>query len=113
MIEATQQIVEAHIKKGGPANENPMRPSTAIADQVKTLQGQNLYSRGETLRPDNACPLQKAFGNRNQGRGPPRGGPLGGAPMLRPQIDVGGKVFLLLYPMDPFTHEIPSGSTFD
>ena len=38
MTKATQQIVKAHIREGGPVDENPMRPSIAIADQVRTLQ---------------------------------------------------------------------------
>ena len=44
MMAATQQIMEAHIRGGGPVDENPMRPSSAIVNEVRTLQGQNLYS---------------------------------------------------------------------
>lgn len=44
MIAATQQIVEMHIRGGGPTEKNPMQLSTAIADEVRVLQGQNLYN---------------------------------------------------------------------
>ena len=56
-----------------------MRPSSAIASEVRTLQGQNLYGQGNT-RADNTQPALRAFGNRNSGGGPPRGGPPERAP---------------------------------
>ena len=43
----TQQMLEALIRGGGPIQEdNPMRPLAAIADEVRNLQGQNLYGQG-------------------------------------------------------------------
>ena len=43
----TQQTVEALMRGGGPVQEdNPMRPSAAIAEEVQNLQGQNLYGQG-------------------------------------------------------------------
>ena len=53
----TQQTVEALIRGGGPVQEdNLMRPSTAIADEVHNLQGQNLYSQGGGDPPDDFRP---------------------------------------------------------
>ena len=49
----TQQMVEALMRGGGPAQEdNPMRPSAAIADEIRNLQGQNLYGQGGGDPPD-------------------------------------------------------------
>ena len=49
----TQQTVEALMRGGGPVQEdNPMRPSAAIADEVRNLQGQNLYGQGGGDPPD-------------------------------------------------------------
>ena len=53
MTEATQRTTEAYLRGGGPVEENPMRPSCAIASEVRTLQGQNLYGQGNTTRTDN------------------------------------------------------------
>lgn len=78
MTEATQQIVKAHIRGGGPVEENPMQPSIAIADKVRTLQGQNLYNQGNVTRTDNVRPPQRTFRNRNTEGGPPEGMPRGG-----------------------------------
>ena len=53
----TQQIVEALMRGGGPVQEdNPMRPSAAIADEVRNLQGQNLYRQGGGEPPDDFRP---------------------------------------------------------
>ena len=53
----TQQMVEALMRGGGPAQEdNPMRPSAAIADEVRNLQGQNLYGQGGGDPPDDFRP---------------------------------------------------------
>ena len=73
-----QQTTEAHIRGGGPADANPMRPSSTIASEVRTLQGQNLYGQGNLPRTDNVRSPQRTFGNRN-----PRGGPPGGDPPRR------------------------------
>ena len=78
MTEAAQ-TTEAYVRGGGPAEENPMRPSSAIASEVRTLQGQNLYGQGNTTRTDNTRPAPRAFGDRNSGGGPPGGGPPGRA----------------------------------
>ena len=76
--------MEAYLRGGGPIEENPMRPSSAIASEVRTLQGQNLYSQGNTTRTDNTRPAPRAFGNRNSRGGPPGGGPPGRAPERDP-----------------------------
>ena len=83
--ETAQQIAEAHIRGGGPADENPMQPSPAIASEVRTLQGQNLYGQGNLTRTDNIWSPQQTFGNRN-----PRGGPPGGDPPRRNPPEGGG-----------------------
>ena len=77
MTEAAQ-TTEAYTRGGGPIDENPMRPSSAIASEVRTLQGQNLYGQGSLTRTDNVWSPQQTFGNRN-----PRGGPPGGDPPQR------------------------------
>ena len=49
----TQQTVEALMRGGGPVQEdNLMQPSVAIADEVRNLQGQNLYGQGGGDPPD-------------------------------------------------------------
>ena len=49
----TQHMVEALLRGGGPVQEdNLMRPSAAIADEVRNLQGQNLYEQGGGEPPD-------------------------------------------------------------
>ena len=54
----TQHMVEALLRGGGPVREdNPMRPSAAIADKVCNLQGQNLYGQGGGEPPDDFQPL--------------------------------------------------------
>ena len=78
MTETAQQTVEAHIRGGGPTDENPMRPLSAIASEVRTLQGKNLYGQGNLTRTNNIWSSQRTFGNRN-----PRGGPPGGDPPRR------------------------------
>ena len=58
-----------------------MWPIGTIADQVRTLQGQNLYGQRGTPGPDHARPPQWTFGNRRQGNGPPGGSsPVRGPP---------------------------------
>ena len=53
----TQHTVEALLRGGGLVQEdNPMRPSAAIADEVCNLQGQNLYRQGEGEPPDDFRP---------------------------------------------------------
>ena len=53
----TQQTVEALMRGGGPVQEdNLMRPSVAIADEVRNLQGQNLYGQGGGDPPDDFQP---------------------------------------------------------
>ena len=53
----TQQTVEALMRGGGPVQEdNLMRPSAAIADEVRNLQGQNLYGQGGGDPPDDFRP---------------------------------------------------------
>ena len=89
MTKTTQQTVEAHIREGGLADENPMRPPSAIASEVRTLQGQNLYSQGNLMRTDNVQSPQRTFGSKNPEGGParerpPRGGPSGRAPRRDP-----------------------------
>ena len=86
----TQQTVEALMRGGGPVQEdNPMRPSAAIADEVHDLQGQNLYGQGGGEPPDDFRPSARTFGTGRRaggGGGPPRGGrhgppgPPGGPP---------------------------------
>ena len=50
----TQHTVEALLRGGGPVQEdNPMRLSVAIADEVRNLQGQNLYGQGGGKPLDN------------------------------------------------------------
>ena len=73
----TQHTVEALLRGGGPVQEdNPMRPSAAIADEVRNLQGQNLYGQGGGEPPDDFRPPAWTFGmGRCAGGG---GGPLGG-----------------------------------
>ena len=42
----TQHTIEALFREGGPTHDdNPMRPSAAIVDEVWNLQGQNLYGQ--------------------------------------------------------------------
>ena len=53
----TQHMVEALLRGGGLAQEdNPMRPSVAIVDEVQNLQGQNLYGQGGGSPPDGFRP---------------------------------------------------------
>ena len=83
MTKTAQQTVEAHIREGGPIDENPMRLSSTIASKVRTLQGQNLYGQGNLTRTDNIRSPQQTFGNRNPRGGlsegdPPRRDPPGG-----------------------------------
>ena len=68
-------ITKAHDRRGGSASTNPMRPTSTIADQVRTLQGQDLYRQRGTPRPDHAHPPRRTFGNRRQNNGPPGGNP--------------------------------------
>ena len=75
ITETAQQTVEAHIRGGEPANENPMQPSPTIASEVRTLQGQNLYGQGNLTRMNNVQSPQRTFGSRNLGGGPRGGGP--------------------------------------
>ena len=77
MTEAAQ-MTEAYLRGGGPVEGNPMRSSSAIASEVRTLQGQNLYGQGNTTRTDSTRPAPRAFGSRNS-----EGGPLGGGPSER------------------------------
>ena len=74
----TQQTVEALMRGGGPVQEdNPMRPSAAIADEVRNLQGQNLYGQGGGEPPDDFRPPARTFGTGRRpggGGGPPGGG---------------------------------------
>ena len=59
----THQTLEALIRGGGPVQEdNPMRPSAAIADEVRNLQGQNLYGQGGGEPPDDFRPPARTFG---------------------------------------------------
>ena len=69
------QTIKAHNRREGSAGANPMRPADTIADQVRTLQGQNLYGQGGTPRPDHTRLPQRTFGNRRQDHGPPGGNP--------------------------------------
>ena len=62
MTEAAQ-TTEAYVRGGGPTEENPMRPSSAIASEVRTLQGQNLYRQGSLTRTDNVRTPQRTFRN--------------------------------------------------
>ena len=84
MTEIAQRTTKAYLKGGEPVEENPMRPSSAIASEVRTLQGQNLYGQGNMMRTDSTRPAPRAFGNRSSGGGPPRGGPPGRAPRRDP-----------------------------
>ena len=53
----TQHMVEALLRGGGPVQEdNLMRPLAAIAEEVRNLQGQNLYGQGGGEPPDNFRP---------------------------------------------------------
>ena len=74
----TQQTVEALMRGGGPVQENnPMRPSAAIADEIRNLQGQNLYGQGGGDPPDDFRPPARTFGTGRRpggGGGPPGGG---------------------------------------
>ena len=78
----TQHTVEALLRGGGPVQEdNPMRPSVAIADEVRNLQGQNLYGQGGGEPPDDFRPPARTFGTGRRsggGGGGPPGGPSGG-----------------------------------
>ena len=79
-----QHTVEA-LLRGGPAQEdNPMRPSAAIAEEVHNLQGQNLYGQGGGEPPDDFQPPTQTFGASchpgGGGGGPPGGGCPGGPP---------------------------------
>ena len=83
----TQHMVEALLRGGGPVQEdNPMRPSATIADEVRNLQGQNLYGQGGGEPPDNFRPPARTFGTgrcAGGGGGPPgRERRLGGSPGL-------------------------------
>ena len=62
IIEAAQ-TTEAYVRERGPVDENPMRPSFAIASEVRTLQGQNLYGQGNLIRTDNVQTPRRTFGN--------------------------------------------------
>ena len=91
MTKATQQLVKAHIRGGGPIDENPIRPSPAIVSEVRTLQGQNLYSQGNLTRTDNVRSPQRTFRSRNPGGEPSKGGPpRGGPPERAPRRDPPG-----------------------
>ena len=74
----TQHTVEALLRGGGLVQEdNPMRPSAAIADEVHNLQGQNLYGQGGDEPPDNFRPPAWTFRMgrcAGGGGGPPGGG---------------------------------------
>ena len=74
----TQHTVEALLRGGGLVQEdNSMRPSAAIADEVRNLQGQNLYRQGGDEPPDNFRPLAWTFRMgrcAGGGGGPPGGG---------------------------------------
>ena len=74
MSKATQ-TTKAHDRREGSAGVNPIRPANTIANQVRTLQGQNLYEQRGTPRPDHTRLPQRTFGNRHQGHGPPEGNP--------------------------------------
>ena len=78
----TQHTVEALLRGGGPVQEdNPMRPSVAIADEVHNLQGQNLYGQGGGEPPNDFQPPAWTFGTGRRlggGGGRPPGGPPGG-----------------------------------
>ena len=81
----TQHTVEALLRGGGPVQEdNLMRPSVAIADEVHNLQGQNLYGQGGGEPPDNFRPPARTFGTGRRlgggGGGPPGGRRPGGPP---------------------------------
>ena len=80
----TQQTVEALMREGGPVQEdNPMRPSAAIAEEVQNLQGQNLYGQGGGDPPDDFRPPARTFGTGRRprgGGGPPGGGRRPGGP---------------------------------
>ena len=79
----TQQTLEALIRGGGPVQEdNPMRLLAAIADEVRNLQGQNLYGQGGGEPPDDFRPPARTFetGRRPGGGGPPGGGRRPGGP---------------------------------
>ena len=81
----TQHIVEALLRGGGPVQEdNSMRPLAAIAEEVRNLQGQNLYGQGGGEPPDDFQPPAWTFGmgRRAGGEGGPpgRGRCLGGPP---------------------------------
>ena len=84
MTEAAQQTAKAYIRGGGPIDENLMQPLSAITSEVRTLQGQNLYSQGNLTRTDNVQSAQRTFGSRNPGGGPPGGGPPGRVPRRDP-----------------------------
>ena len=84
ITESAQRTTEVYLRGGGPVEKNPMRPSSAIASKVRTLQGQNLYGQGNMTRTNSIQPAPRAFGNRNFGGGPPGGGPLGRAPRRDP-----------------------------
>ena len=90
----TQQTVEALMRGGGPVQEdNPMRPSAAIADEVQNLQGQNLYGQGGGDPPDDFRPLAQTFGTGRcpgGGGGPPGGGRRPGGPPDPPGGPPGG-----------------------
>ena len=84
-VTMTQQTVEALMRGGGPVQEdNPIQPSAAIADEVRNLQGQNLYGQGGGEPSDDFRPLARTFGTGRRpggGGGPPGGGRrLGGPP---------------------------------
>ena len=54
-----------------------MRPSTAIANEVQNLQGQNLYGQGRGEPPDDFRPPARTFRTNRRARG---GGGGGGPP---------------------------------
>ena len=81
------QTTEAHYRREGSAGANPIQPADTIADQVRTLQGQNLYGQGGTPRPDHTRPPQRTFGNRCQGYGPPGGNPPARGPLEGEDLD--------------------------
>ena len=73
----TQQTVKALMRGGGPVQEdNPMRPSAAIADEVRDLKGQNLYGQGGGDPPDDFRPSAQTFRTGRR--------PRGGGGLLRP-----------------------------
>ena len=90
----TQYTVEALLRGGGPVQEdNPMRPSAAIAEEVRNLQEQNLYGQGGGEPPDDFRPPARTFGTGRHaggGGGPSGGGRRPGGPPGSPGGPLGG-----------------------